>query len=186
MVGFAEVPFGHHDVQAAECALVDRIDRQILDLLQQDGRRTNLDIAQTVGLSAPSVSERIKKLTKGGYIKRYVALLDPKRVYRDTTAFISVMLSQPRYADGFMGTIKEMADVLECHHITGEYSYLLKVRTIDTDALGELISTQIRAIEGVTGTRTYVVLGTVKEETALDLSSVEVELKAGGGARGRR
>lgn len=151
---------------------MDRIDRQILDLLQQNGRRTNLDIAQTVGLSAPSVSERIKKLTQRGYIKRYVALLDPKLVHRDTTAFISVMLSQPRYADGFIETIRDMADVLECHHITGEYSYILKVRTRDTDALGELISNQVRAIEGVTGTRTYVVLGTVKEETALDLSGV--------------
>jgi Lrp/AsnC family leucine-responsive transcriptional regulator len=165
---------------------MDRIDRQILELLQKDGRRTNLDIAQTVGLSAPSVSERIKKLTQGGFIKRYVALLDPKRVHRDTTAFISVVISQPQFADGFIEIIKDMPDVLECHHITGEYSYLLKIRTNDTDALGELISTQIRGIEGVTGTRTYVVLGTVKEETALDLSSLDDEIQGHGGARGRR
>jgi Lrp/AsnC family leucine-responsive transcriptional regulator len=143
-------------------------------LLQRDGRRTNLDIAQSVGLSAPSVSERIKKLVGSGYIKRYVALLDPQRVDKGTTAFISVMLSQPRYAKGFTEAIEKLADVLECHHITGEYSYLLKVRTKNTDSLGDLISNQIRSIEGVTGTRTYVVLGTVKEETALDLSEIEV------------
>ncbi|MFQ5893072.1 MAG: Lrp/AsnC family transcriptional regulator [Nitrospinota bacterium] len=165
---------------------MDHIDRQILELLQQDGRRTNLDIAQTVGLSAPSVSERIKKLTLGGYIKRYVALLDPKRVRRDTTAFISVMLSRPRYAEGFIESIMEIADVLECHHITGEYSYLLKIRTGDTDSLGELISERIRAIEGVTGTRTNVVLGTVKEETALDLSAIGAEAPTSEGARRRR
>jgi Lrp/AsnC family leucine-responsive transcriptional regulator len=151
---------------------MDQIDRQILELLQQGGRRTNLDIAQTVGLSAPSVSERIKKLTQGGYIKRYVAILDPKLVHKETTAFISVMLSQPKYAQGFIEAIKGLADVLECHHITGEYSYLLKVRTRNTDSLGDLISGHIRSIEGVTGTRTYVVLGTVKEETALDLSEL--------------
>ncbi|MEE8210134.1 MAG: Lrp/AsnC ligand binding domain-containing protein, partial [bacterium] len=81
----------------------------------------------------------------------------------------------PRYADGFIESIRDMADILECHHITGEYSYILKVRTRDTDALGELISNQVRAIEGVTGTRTYVVLGTVKEETALDLSAFDTE-----------
>lgn len=151
---------------------MDQIDRQILELLQQGGRRTNLDIAQTVGLSAPSVSERIKKLTQGGYIKRYVAILDPKLVHKETTAFISVMLSQPKYAQSFIEAIKGLADVLECHHITGEYSYLLKVRIKNTDSLGELISSHIRSIEGVTGTRTYVVLGTVKEETALDLSEL--------------
>lgn len=151
---------------------MDHIDQQILDLLQQGGRRTNLDIAQTVGLSAPSVSERIKKLTQSGYIKRYVAILDAKLVHKETTAFISVILSQPKYAKGFIDTIKELTDVLECHHITGEYSYLLKVRTRNTDTLGDLISNKIRAIEGVTATRSYVVLGTVKEETALDLSDL--------------
>lgn len=151
---------------------MDHIDRQILELLQEGGRRTNLDIAQTVGLSAPSVSERIKKLTQGGYIKRYVAVLEPKLVHKETTAFISVMLSQPRFAKDFIEEIKGLADVLECHHITGEYSYILKVRTKNTDTLGDLISNKIRAIEGVTGTRTYVVLGTVKEETALDLSDL--------------
>ncbi len=161
-----------YDVYSMGFSLMDRIDRQILEILQQDGRRTNLDIAQSVGLSAPSVSERIKKLTQKGYIKRYVALLDPKLVHRDTTAFISVMISQPTYSEGFIEAIEGLADVLECHHITGEYSYLLKVRTSDTDSLGEVISDHIRSIEGVTGTRTYVVLGTVKEETALDLSGV--------------
>jgi Lrp/AsnC family leucine-responsive transcriptional regulator len=151
---------------------MDHIDRQILELLQEGGRRTNLDIAQTVGLSAPSVSERIKKLTQSGYIKRYVAILDPKLVNKETTAFISVMLSQPKYANDFIDAIKEMPDVLECHHITGEYSYILKVRTNNTNTLGDLISSKVRALEGITGTRTYVVLGTIKEETALDLSDL--------------
>ena len=151
---------------------MDQTDRRILELLQEDARRTNLDIAQTVGLSAPSVSERIKKLIQGGYIKRYVAILEPRLVNKETTAFISVMLSQPKYARSFIEIIKKLSDVLECHHVTGEYSYLLKVRTRDTDSLGDLISSQIRSIEGVTGTRTYVVLGTIKEETSLDLSSV--------------
>lgn len=154
---------------------MDRIDRRILELLQEDARRTNLDIAQTVGLSAPSVSERIKKLVSGGYIKRYVAILNPKLAKKETTAFISVMLSQPKYAQDFIDAIKGLVDTLECHHITGEYSYLLKVRTRNTDTLGDLISNKVRALEGVTGTRTYVVLGTIKEETALDLSTVQPE-----------
>src|ERR1043165_3414214 len=106
---------------------MDTIDLKVLEILQREGRTSPSDIAKAVGLSAPSVGERVKKLESAGIIRRYVALLDPNKVNRPITAFIAVSLDKPIHAKAFIQRIQELEDVLECFHVTGEMDYLLKV-----------------------------------------------------------
>ena len=149
---------------------MDVIDLKILDLLQDDGRTSHSEIAKTVGLSAPSVGERVKKLENRGIIKRYVALLDPDRVKHPIMSFIAISLDKPIHAKAFLQRIKELDNVLECYHVTGEMDYLLKVRTRTTTALESLISNDLRSLDGVVSTRTSVSLSAPKEETRLTLN----------------
>jgi DNA-binding Lrp family transcriptional regulator len=148
---------------------MDTIDTQILDLLQRDCRTTVLEIARRVSLSSPSVCERLKKLNKRGFIKRYVAILDEKKLGKLTTAFVHVSVKYPKYFPGFISKIKEFPEILECHRITGNHACLLKVRVEDTEALDRLLIEKIGEIEGVTNTTTEMVLSTMKEETGLNL-----------------
>jgi Lrp/AsnC family leucine-responsive transcriptional regulator len=149
---------------------MDTIDLKILELLQNDGRTSHSEIAKIVGLSAPSVGERIKKLENRGIIRRYVALLEPSRVNRPITAFIAISIDKPIHTQAFLQRIRELDDVLECHHVTGEMDYLLKVRTRSTASLESLISNDVRALDGVVSTRTMVGLSAPKEETGLSLA----------------
>lgn len=144
---------------------MDAIDLRILDLLQQDGRMSQAEIAKTVGLSAPSVGERIKKLEQKRIIRRYACILEPEAVGRKITAFIAIRLDKPIHAQAFLNRIRELPDVLECHHVTGDMDYLLKVRTRSTSTLEALISNDLRPLDGVVRTRTSVVLSAQKEET---------------------
>jgi Lrp/AsnC family leucine-responsive transcriptional regulator len=144
---------------------LDRIDEQILSLLQEDAKSSQARIGKEVGLSAPAVNERIRKLEEGGAIRKYVALVDPRQVGLDITAFIEVFVEHPRFEKEFIGSIQDLAEVQECHHITGEFSLLLKVRTADVEGLRKLLMERINSVQGVRQTRTLVVLETSKEET---------------------
>src|SRR5258705_4402475 len=118
--------------------LLDQIDLKILFILQNDGRRRLADIADEVELSAPAVMERVKKLEASGVIKGYQALLDAKQVGKDITAFISVSIGHQRDIDKFADQMLQYPDVLECHHVTGDESFILKVKAADTGALVKL------------------------------------------------
>ena len=122
-----------------------------------------------MGLSAPSVSERIKKLCGEGIIKNYTAILNDKMIGKELTAYVNVDISNPRYEKAFVSEVTKLHDVLECHHVTGDYSYLLKVKTRNTTSLENIITTKIRSIPGVVQTLTNVVLSSLKEETYLHL-----------------
>jgi Lrp/AsnC family transcriptional regulator, leucine-responsive regulatory protein len=148
---------------------MDPIDYQILDLLQRDARTTQVQIAEAVGLSQPSVADRIRKLDQGGAVLGYVARLDPRRMGNDIRAFIGVRISHPRHHDAFTRRIQQIADVLECHRVAGLDSYLLKVVSRSTETLDQLISETLRRIPGVTRTTTTIVLATVKETTVVPL-----------------
>lgn len=152
---------------------IDDIDRRILALLQDNCKRPLAKIADDVGLSAPSVQERVKKLEDHGVIAGYHARLNARLVGRDVCAFIGVMIRYPRAIDEFETAISQLDDVLECHHITGGYTLLLKAKTESTSTLEELISA-IRSIDGVERTETMVVLSTHTERTRLPVrTSVE-------------
>jgi Lrp/AsnC family leucine-responsive transcriptional regulator len=132
-------------------------------------------------MSQPAVAERLKKLEQEGVIVGYAARVDPRRLGKDITAFIGVGIEHPKYNQGFAKKILGMADVLECHHVTGQDSYLLKVKTESTEALDRLISEQIRTIAGVTRTHTTIVMSSVKE-----LSYIKPVFKENHAARKRR
>lgn len=153
---------------------MDAIDIKILELLQKDGRTSHSEIAKLVGLSAPSIGERVKKLESSGIIRRYVGILDPHKVNRPITAIIAVSLDKPIHAKTFLQRIQELEDVLECYHVTGEMDYLLKVRTRSTTALESLISSDLRPLDGVVSTRTSVILSSPKEETRLGMTLEDI------------
>ena len=149
---------------------LDGIDLKILYILQNDGRRRLADIAEEVDLSAPAVMERVKKLEAAGVIRGYQALLDSKKVGKDITAFIGVSIGNQRDMDKFARQMMNYQDVLECHHVTGDESFILKVKSANTGSLEKLLG-EIRSVEGVTRTVTRVVLSTAKEGCALELDA---------------
>jgi Lrp/AsnC family leucine-responsive transcriptional regulator len=150
--------------------LIDQIDLKILSILQNNGRTRLADIADEVELSAPAVMERVKKLEASGVIKGYQALVDGKKVGKDITAFIGVSIGNQRDIDQFATQILRYQDVLECHHVTGDESFILKVKSANTGSLEKLLG-QIRSVEGVTRTVTKIVLSTAKESQALELAA---------------
>jgi Lrp/AsnC family leucine-responsive transcriptional regulator len=144
---------------------MDAVDAAIVDLLQADARTTQADIARKVGLSQPSVAERIRKLEEARVVTGYVARVDPKKLGKDITAFISVDIEHPRHFEVFAKKVMAMDEVLECHRVAGMESYVLKVRTEDTGTLDRLLVGKLRTIPGVTRTHTTIVLASIKEET---------------------
>lgn len=147
--------------------MLDPLDLKILSILQSHGRSHLAEIAKEVELSSPAVMERVKKLESHGVIKGYQAVLDAKKVGKEITAFIGVSISHQRYIDEFASRMVRQHDVLECHHVTGDESFILKVRTANTDSLEKLLG-EIRSVEGVTQTVTKLVLSTPKESQKLE------------------
>jgi len=142
---------------------LDDLDIKALSLLCQRGRMTWAELAGQLGLSAPAAADRVKRLEERGIITGYSALLDPEALGLGLTAFMSVTLDQPRHREGFLAAVQAAAEILECHHVTGDDDYLLKVRCCHTRALEALITDRLKAIAGVVKTRTLIVLSTVKE-----------------------
>ena len=141
---------------------LDDIDRQILAVMQENCRLPLAKIGEHVGLSAPSVMERVKKLEDGGVITGYRAVLNARLLGKDITVFIGVSTGHPHAIDHFEREIEPLDDILECHHVTGSHTFIIKAKTRNTSSLEELIS-RIRAIEGVVRTETMVVLSTHTE-----------------------
>lgn len=146
---------------------LDETDRRILAELQEDCKAPLAHVGKRVGLSAPSVMERIRKLEEADIVRGYHALLNSRKVGLDVTAFIGVSTSA-RAIDQLEAQLSDLEEVLECHHVTGGYTMLLKVKTQNTETLEQLIS-RIRLIEGVTRTETLVVLSTRLERTQIPL-----------------
>ena len=142
--------------------VLDEIDATIMDVLQKKGRTRRNDLAEAVGLSLPSVSERLRKLEENGFITGYFATVDPRKLGKDICAFIFVTVDSSRHYPGFLEHAHANDEILECHAITGEGSHLLKVRTANTASLEKLLA-KIQAWSGVLNTRTNLVLSTSKE-----------------------
>lgn len=145
--------------------VLDLKDRRILDLVQRDAKMPQAEIARQIGLSTAAVNERIRKLENAGFIRRYVALLDPRAVGLTVTGFVEVFIEHPRHEGQFIERALALDEVLECHHITGEFSLMLKVRTRDMESLQSLLIHQLNSLEGVRQTRTVIALSTSKEES---------------------
>lgn len=170
---------------------LDTIDRHILAVLQENCKLPLVKIGERVGLSAPSVNERIRKLEESGVIRGYTVVLDAQKLGKDITAFIGVFIDHPDAIGQFERAIDKVEAVQECHHVTGQHTFLLKVKADNTLGLEKLIS-KIRSIDGVARTETSVVLSTYTEGLWLDLRTPEEEVEEGsdrerrGGSEGRR
>lgn len=147
---------------------LDHTDLLILKELQRDGRARRNKIAEIVGLSVPSVSERMKKLEDRKLIEGYHAVLNPKAFNFDITAFIFVQVDNSSFYNDFVQTTRNEAEVLECHSITGDGSHFLKIRTHNTESLEKLLS-KVQSMPGVKKTRSNIVLTTFKETRQLNI-----------------
>lgn len=147
--------------------MIDGVDRQILSIVQRDARISNAEIARQIGLAPSAVLERLRKLEDRGVIQGYSTRIDPRQVGLGLTVFVSVRTSE--CGGGVEEALSAIPEVLEVHDVAGEDCYLIKVRTKDTEALGQLLREQIKLIPKVLGTRTTVVLQTFKETNALPL-----------------
>lgn len=150
---------------------IDRIDRRILAVLQGDGRITTLDLAERVGLSATATTERVKRLTRDGYILGYGARLDPGKLDLGLLVFVEVLLDRtsPDVFDSFGRAVERAPEVLECHMVAGGFDYLIKSRVKDMTAYRRFLADVILALPGVRETRTYAVMEEVKATTALPI-----------------
>lgn len=145
---------------------MDLYDLEILALLRENARMTHSELSQRIHLSVPAVGERVRKLEHQGYIRKFTALLSAKKFGKTLTSFIAVTLEHPKNIAKFLDSVQEMPDVMECHHITGDADYWLKIITENTDTLEQIINT-VKCIEGVQKTKTTIVLSTEKEEPCI-------------------
>jgi Lrp/AsnC family leucine-responsive transcriptional regulator len=156
---------------------MDGIDVRLVSLLQASGRISQNELAHAVGLSAPAVAERVRKLEDRGVIRQYAAIIDPRTIGLQVAAFISVVINGSKYYPSFSQRVQERPEILECHSVTGQGSHLLKIRTDSTGSLERLLS-DIQAWPGVQSTTTSVVLSTVKEIVGPPLEELSRELLA--------
>jgi len=149
---------------------LDTLDRKALHLLMRQGRATWAELGQTLGLSAPSADDRVRKLEEAKVITGYAALLDPTSVGYPLTAFIFVTLANSRNRAVFLRAIAKMEQVSECHHIAGDDDYLLKVRCRTTADLDHLLAKELKDKLGIARTRTTIVLATAKESIQIPIA----------------
>ena len=148
---------------------LDYKDKHLLEELQKNSRITNAELAKRIGLSPSSTLERVKKLEISGFIDKYIAILNPRKAGYSCFTFVEVKLARhgETPVENFISSIALIPEVLECHHITGEADFLLKVATKDIPAYEELILHQLSALANVQSMKTSVVLSTFKSETKL-------------------
>ena len=151
---------------------IDKIDLKILEILQEDGRITNLQLSSMVGLSPAPTLERVKKLEKAGIINSYHAQLNRESLGLSVHTFMQVTLSRHKNnaINNFIEKINEIEEVLECHHITGGADYLLKIYTKDMMAYERLVMDKLSVIEEIAQMQTQVVLSTVKKSNIVPLN----------------
>ncbi len=151
--------------------IFDKIDKKILTILQKDGRITNSTLAEKVNISPPPTLERVKKLENSGIIKKYVALIDATKVGVDTFTFVEVTLSRhgKEIVHEFIAAVKELEEIKECHHVTGDADFLLKIACRNIAAYEKLVLDKLTALPNILHLKTMVVLSTIKNETAFNI-----------------
>jgi len=149
----------------------DRIDLKILRTLQEDGRISNLKLAETIGLSATAVLARVQRLTREGYILGYEARLNPLKLGTGMLVFVEVLLDRTTHNvfDQFKAAVQAQPAIQECHMVAGGFDYLLKTRSADMNDYRQFAGTVLWQLPGVRETRTYAVMEEVKNTTHLYL-----------------
>ena len=151
--------------------IFDAIDRQLLKLLQENSKRTNKELSNKLNLSVTAVYERIRKLEKEGVIAKYVALLQKEKANKSFVAFCHIKLVQHTqdYVIKFEKEVANLAEVLECYHISGDYDYLLKVIVSDMEAFREFMVSKLTSINHIGSTHSMFVISEVKHTTAINV-----------------
>lgn len=149
---------------------MDNNDTKLIRLLMKQARSTWAELGTRLGLSAPAIADRVRKLEENGVIRGYSALIDPEAVGCGLAAFISVTLECPDNRNAFLELVNNQAQIQECYHVAGSEDYILKVRCQNTRDLEHLISEQIKSLPGVK-TQTTVILSTVKETPILPVKA---------------
>ena len=150
---------------------LDEIDLQILRILQKNAKLTTKELAEAVHLTPTPVFERQKRLERQGYIRKYVAVLDPEKLGQGLLVFCKVKLKQinREIADVFMHRIQRIDEVTECYNTSGDYDYLLKVRARDMKHYQEFILNKLGVIESVGAIESTFVMSEVKRNTGINL-----------------
>ncbi|MBL4608995.1 MAG: Lrp/AsnC family transcriptional regulator [Pseudomonadales bacterium] len=155
---------------------LDRVDRNILRILQKEGRISNLDLAEKTALSPSPCSRRVKRLEDEGLVSSYVARLNPNALGLKLMALIQISLDRhtPERFENFEGIVETYEEVMECYLITGQQAdYLLKVIVPDMDYYQEFLLGKLTRIEGVTGVHSSFVMRKVVDSTALPMQHLE-------------
>jgi Lrp/AsnC family transcriptional regulator, leucine-responsive regulatory protein len=153
---------------------LDGIDRVILQLLQENARISNAEIARQVAMAPSAVLERVRKLEERGVVRGYAAHLDPHRLGHGLLAYVFVSGDEPPGVRRLGTELAELPGVQEVHHVAGEDCFLVKVRVRDTAALGRLLRERIGAMASVRSTRSTIVLETIKETARLEVDGGDV------------
>lgn len=148
--------------------MLDKLDIKILNILQESGRTKRSSLAEAIGLSLPSLSERLRKLETKYVIEGYYAKLNRKMFNYDALAFISVVMDSTEDHSRIKELVDKTPQIIECHSILGKGSYMLKVVVKDTAALEDLLA-EIQTWPGVSRTNTSFVLSTIKETTKIEI-----------------
>jgi Lrp/AsnC family transcriptional regulator, leucine-responsive regulatory protein len=154
----------NHASAGSDHHALDRIDRQILRRLQQDGRLSVSQLAREVNLTVTPCFERVRRLESAGFISGYFARLDPERLGLGLLAYITINMEQttPDAFERFREFMHGCDEVLECHMVGGGFDYLLKVRVKDMNAFRRFLGERLAAVHGVRQTHTYFVMEEVK------------------------
>jgi len=152
--------------------LLDKIDLKILDILQEAGRTKRNVLAESVGLSLPSLSERLNKLEEKGIIQGYYTKLNLKKFDLDIVVYITIHTESSKHYDSFAKHVLETNEIQECHAVLGEGSHILKAVVKDSKALENLLG-KIQSWKGVKRTHTRFILSTIKETTKVNILEKE-------------
>ncbi len=150
---------------------LDDLDRRLLALLQDDARASSAELARKIDLSPPGLQKRLRKLEERGVIRRYATVLNREAVGLDLLCFVNVQLAhhRPDTAERFRDEMKVLPQVLECHYLTGEFDYVVKIVVANHTELEKFLFEKLMRIEGVDRIRTSIVLNEIKVSTALPL-----------------
>ena len=150
---------------------LDQIDNKLLELLQEDSKKTTKEYALNLGLSTTAIYERIKRLEREGAIRSYVALVDKVIVNRNFTVFCHVKLVQ-HVKDNiaqFEAQVMRLQEVVECHHLSGDYDYLLKIHVKDMEAYRHFMVNKLTTMNHIGSTQSSFTIKEVKHSTAIPL-----------------
>lgn len=150
---------------------LDRIDAKILRALQENGRISFVDLGEKVGLSTSPCLERVRRLEKAGYIRGYTAVLNPKLLDAALLVYVEIRLeyTTPDIFEQFSAAVRDLPQVLECHLVSGDFDFLLKIRIADMETYRNLLGEILHRLPGVRDSKSYVVMEDVKETLAVEV-----------------